>query len=216
MYASCDSVEYAKTRLMSFCTIASSAAPSAVIAAMMLTVVSTHGSAWTNTSNKRPIRYTPAATMVAAWIRADTGVGPAIASGSHTCNGNCADLPTVPPNNRIAAIDTNSADTPGPSIALRERRGCRGREPGGRDQHDDAEHERHVADPRRDECLDRGVRSFWLLFPPVTDQQVGTAPSPGSRSTAGSGCRTRSPWSIAAVNSDGTTYDRVKRTSPCI
>ncbi len=34
--------------------------------------------------------------MVAAWIRADTGVGPSIASGSHTCSGNCADLPTVP------------------------------------------------------------------------------------------------------------------------
>ena len=27
---------------------------------------------------------TPAATIVAAWIRADTGVGPAIASGSQT------------------------------------------------------------------------------------------------------------------------------------
>ncbi len=31
--------------------------------------------------------YTPAVTMVAAWIRALTGVGPAIASGSHTYNG---------------------------------------------------------------------------------------------------------------------------------
>src|SRR4029079_3064480 len=34
-----------------------------------------------------------AATIVAAWIRADTGVGPSIASGSHTCSGNCALLP---------------------------------------------------------------------------------------------------------------------------
>ena len=30
----------------------------------------------------RATRYTPAVTMVAAWISAETGVGPAIASGS--------------------------------------------------------------------------------------------------------------------------------------
>ena len=34
--------------------------------------------------------------MVAAWIRALTGVGPSIASGSHTWSGNCALLPTAP------------------------------------------------------------------------------------------------------------------------
>ena len=28
--------------------------------------------------------YTPAVTMVAAWINALTGVGPSIASGNHT------------------------------------------------------------------------------------------------------------------------------------
>ena len=37
--------------------------------------------------------YTPAVTIVAAWISAETGVGPAIASGSQTCSGICADLP---------------------------------------------------------------------------------------------------------------------------
>ena len=31
--------------------------------------------------------------MVAAWIRALTGDGPAIASGSQACSGNWADLP---------------------------------------------------------------------------------------------------------------------------
>ena len=46
----------------------------------------------------RPTRYTPAATIVAAWMRADTGVGPSIASGNHTCSGNWADLPTAPKN----------------------------------------------------------------------------------------------------------------------
>ena len=34
-------------------------------------------------------------TIVAAWINAETGVGPAIASPSQACNGNCADLPTA-------------------------------------------------------------------------------------------------------------------------
>ena len=47
--------------------------------------------------NMRPIRNTPAATIVAAWIIAETGVGPAIASGSQMCSGNWADLPIVPP-----------------------------------------------------------------------------------------------------------------------
>src|SRR3546814_16992070 len=40
----------------------------------------------------------PAVTMVAAWIRAEIGVGPSIESGSHTCRGTCADLPMAPTN----------------------------------------------------------------------------------------------------------------------
>ena len=34
--------------------------------------------------------------MVAAWIRAETGVGPSIASGSQTYSGICADFPAAP------------------------------------------------------------------------------------------------------------------------
>ena len=41
---------------------------------------------------------TPAVTMVAAWISADTGVGPSMASGSQVCSRNCADLPIAPMN----------------------------------------------------------------------------------------------------------------------
>src|SRR6185437_6695349 len=44
----------------------------------------------------RAMRYTPALTIVAAWMRADTGVGPSIASGSQTWSGNWALLPTAP------------------------------------------------------------------------------------------------------------------------
>ncbi len=98
-------MEYASTRLMSSWTMASTAAPSIVTMATTPTTVRTHGDASTKISSIRPTKYTPAATIVAAWIRAETGVGPAIASGSHTCSGNWADLPTVPPNSRIAATE---------------------------------------------------------------------------------------------------------------
>ena len=44
--------------------------------------------------------------MVAAWIKALTGVGPSIASGSHTCSGNWADLPMAPRNmRRVDAVN---------------------------------------------------------------------------------------------------------------
>ena len=38
--------------------------------------------------------------MVAAWISADTGVGPSIASSSQDCSGTCADLPHAPSSSR--------------------------------------------------------------------------------------------------------------------
>ena len=39
---------------------------------------------------------TPAVTMVAAWMSAETGVGPSMASGSQVWSGTCADLPIAP------------------------------------------------------------------------------------------------------------------------
>ena len=50
----------------------------------------------------RVIRYTPAVTIVAAWMSAETGVGPAMASGSHRYSGSCADLPMAPMKSRAA------------------------------------------------------------------------------------------------------------------
>ena len=47
-------------------------------------------------SKTRTPTKTPAATIVAAWIRAEAGVGPSIASGSQDINGNWADL-AIPP-----------------------------------------------------------------------------------------------------------------------
>src|SRR5471030_3357783 len=43
----------------------------------------------------------PAVTMVAAWIKAEIGVGSSIESGSHTCRGTCADLPMAPTNRQM-------------------------------------------------------------------------------------------------------------------
>ena len=38
-------------------------------------------------------------------MSAEIGVGPSIESGSHTCNGTCADLPMAPTNNRMQITD---------------------------------------------------------------------------------------------------------------
>ena len=73
---------------------------SAVVAPM----TSTNDSAVSDSSNSGDMRATmkmPAVTIVAAWISAEIGVGPSIESGSHTCSGNCADLPIAPMNRQM-------------------------------------------------------------------------------------------------------------------
>lgn len=44
---------------------------------------------------KRMRRKIPATTMVLEWSRADTGVGPSMADGSHGCRPNWADFPVA-------------------------------------------------------------------------------------------------------------------------
>src|SRR5260370_20803128 len=79
------------------------AANNAVAAPIHASVVDALG-AWDRMGATRAMRYTPAVTMVAAWMRADTGVGPSMASGSHTYKGSCADFPHAPRmNSRQAA-----------------------------------------------------------------------------------------------------------------
>ena len=51
----------------------------------------------------RQTKNTPAVTIVAAWMSAETGVGPSIASGSHGNSGICALLP-MQPRKRSRAI----------------------------------------------------------------------------------------------------------------
>jgi len=82
---------------MSFCTKPTVAPKNAVIAPTIATVVTTTVDP-SHIGLVLKSRKTPAVTIVAAWIRADTGVGPSIASGNQVCNPICADLPAVPTN----------------------------------------------------------------------------------------------------------------------
>src|SRR6516165_12199575 len=106
MSPSCERVEYASTRLISSCCVAITAASNEVSKPIQSTTLSavTEG---VKRKNVRASMKTPAATIVAAWIRAETGVGPSIASGNHTCSGNCADLPTAPQKISSATTVTN-------------------------------------------------------------------------------------------------------------
>jgi hypothetical protein len=56
--------------------------------------------------------------MVAACINADTGVGPAIASGNQVYNGICADLPQAPMNKKAAIESRPKSKLEVPDIAV--------------------------------------------------------------------------------------------------
>jgi hypothetical protein len=88
---------------MSFCSRPVVAAKNAVNAPTHVMTISVVG-AYSSKGDDRNSKYTPAVTRVAAWIRAETGVGPSIASGNQVCNPSCADLP-------IAAKSSNNPIT---------------------------------------------------------------------------------------------------------
>src|SRR6188508_1385887 len=92
-------VEYATTRLMSVCVRAMVAPSTIVMAPTTATTDIAGGDALYNGASLATMK-TPAVTIVAAWMRAEIGVGPSIASGSHTWSGNCADFPTAPMKSR--------------------------------------------------------------------------------------------------------------------
>ena len=71
-----------------------------------------------NNGDSRATMKTPAVTMVAAWISAETGVGPSIASGNQVCSRNCADLPIAPMNSRRQVSVSASACQPKKSMVL--------------------------------------------------------------------------------------------------
>src|ERR1700719_3625394 len=95
---------------MSFWTRPMVAAKKAVAMPMTATTFSAIGEC-RKIDELRATIYTPAVTMVAAWISALTGVGPSIASGSQTYRGSCADLPMAPMKSRMQmAVSTPTCE----------------------------------------------------------------------------------------------------------
>ena len=93
---------------ISFWTNATVAAKNAVIIPTTATTLSANWE-YSKIGEHLTTKKTPAVTMVAAWINADTGVGPSMASGGHVCNKNCADFPIAPAKRRrqITVIKLN-------------------------------------------------------------------------------------------------------------
>ena len=96
---------------MSFWTMATVAAKNAVEAPTMATTARAMG-AYSNIGERRTTMNTPAVTMVAAWIRAETGVGPSMASGSQVCRPSWADLPMAPRNSSRQMVVSASTSQP--------------------------------------------------------------------------------------------------------
>ena len=165
------------TRLMSFCAMPTLAAKIAVVPPITPTTASAAG-AYSNIGDSRATMKTPAVTIVAAWISAETGVGPSIASGSQVCRPICADFPIAPTNSRMQASVSDGTCQPRKLIvvptaagALREH-DIEIERAEDHEHREDAEREAEIADPVDDERLDRGVVGGGAVVPEA-DQQVG-------------------------------------------
>ena len=74
-----------------------------------------------NSGDMRATMKMPAVTMVAAWMRAEIGVGPSIESGSQTCSGNCADLPIAPTKRQMQATASTGHSPPQGAVIVASR-----------------------------------------------------------------------------------------------
>src|SRR5437868_434584 len=84
--------------------------------AVMEPMMMTNDSAVSDSSKSGDMRATmkmPAVTIVAAWMRAEIGVGPSIESGSHTCSGNCALFPIAPMKRQMQMMLSTDQSAPG-------------------------------------------------------------------------------------------------------
>ena len=97
---SSEQVEYAMIFFMSNCTMPMVAANTVVAPPISVTKANVPGASFSS-GPIRVIRNTPAVTIVAAWISAEMGVGPAMASGRQVCRKICADLPMAPMNSSV-------------------------------------------------------------------------------------------------------------------
>ena len=174
---------------MSFWTSPMVAAKNAVMAPISVTTVSASTDS-SKIGDMRATRKTPAVTMVAAWISAETGVGPSMASGNQVCSRNCADLPIAPmnssrqvavsasPRSSCNADETRSttplsvASAPGMKSAVPAKMTSIETEPNSTKTPKMPSAKAEIADPVDDEGLDgRGVGRRLLV--PEADQQVG-------------------------------------------
>src|SRR3972149_5941650 len=163
---------------MSFSTHPIVAASSAVNAPTQPISVSTSGTS-ANSGCARATMYTPAVTIVAAWISAETGGGASIRAGPLQRGGE-PDVERDP--GRLPARAEVDEEHDRAQRRDRERVRLRLREerlelerPRGGPQHDDPDDEAEVADLRDPERLHRGARRRGGLGP-VPDEQVGAEP----------------------------------------
>ena len=105
--------------------------------------------------------------MVAAWIRAETGVGPAIASGSHVYNGICALFPIAPTKSKIVISVNVEVSMP---MRLRKYLVIFNASEVHEDEDNSQQHPQ-VADAVHDECF-VGCIIVVLILEPESDQQV--------------------------------------------
>ena len=112
-------------------------------------------------------------TMVAAWIRADTGVGPSMASGSQLNSGIWADLPVAASEEQQHGGGGRPA---GQQVPVGEDRQVVERADLGEDE-EHGQQEADVADPVVDEGLLAG-RGGRVPLEPERDQPVGADPDP--------------------------------------
>lgn len=74
---------------------------------------------------QRTIKKIPAVTMVAACIKAETGVGPSMASGNQTCKPSWADLPTAANINQKQITSIKLKEYPPKKIDLEAYKGIK-------------------------------------------------------------------------------------------
>src|SRR5205814_6575209 len=117
MYPIWLTVDQASTRLMSSLAQPMTQPISRVTAPTATTTLCAVGLA-SKIGWDRAMRYTPAVTIVAAWMSADTGVGPSIASGSQACNGNWPDFPHAPSRSSNPSAVTVAVAMPPPRTPL--------------------------------------------------------------------------------------------------
>ena len=87
----------------SFCTKPQVAAKNAVVAPTNV-ITNNAVELYSNNGDDLTNKYNPAVTSVAAWIKADTGVGPSILPGNQECKGIWLDLAIAPVNNNNPII----------------------------------------------------------------------------------------------------------------